>query len=466
MNFSSTFPNEILIEMMRFLSTRDLIDVLSKVPELKGLNNQGYVVFTANDDIQPDYMATKRISNNVHFVQLGTKFKSRHLKDYDFHPVQAQLINIRQQLENWRTVDLTLEFHFESTQSSVYHPMELYPKIKDFFKGIPHRIEIVKREMDVKCLTKNKFENIGLFEYNLETAAKFDSDEGVIVVDACEPLYLMHSKHAPRGVIRGSMLLTTCDNVYQKSGIFSVDLRHSQLLGISVILLNKESKIADLGSIVEQDDLIESIHGPNPLTEGEFKRIQSLKTLLSSKGNLTRFYRRMLPRLNKTLDSTARWKTRMLVRSFLTQIKKQELPKTAFKKFNKLHLHQRRALRLYPALSKLMYNWFCRTSNAQERITGLRDTFECYDNGLGPSLATDSDTPRDKKYTVNRKLSKWIDICLFSCSKSGGCDGTSIMRVNILHDTLKLFKGKDIDEVCYRSERLLCDAGGSLTISV
>lgn len=46
------------------------------------------------------------------------------------------------------------------------HTMQIYPMIRSFFKGMQHKVEVAKRNLDLYTSTRNRDENIGLLDFS------------------------------------------------------------------------------------------------------------------------------------------------------------------------------------------------------------------------------------------------------------------------------------------------------------
>ncbi|KAH3680967.1 hypothetical protein WICPIJ_008052 [Wickerhamomyces pijperi] len=435
-----------------WLSIKDRLYINHKIPKFKRFFDDAYVVFDVSKEPKhEEFINYRRSSEHVFYVALGEKFNSRDIDSYDFFNVHTQLREIKEKLNECKHSNLTLEFHFDSEETSVYYNMEIYPFIRSFFTGIPHSIEIFKKGVDIKSLTKNVDENIGLFEYNLNTRAKYDQSTGMMTIDANEILYKMATTHNSGDCIRGSMFLAKCEGDYKKANIFTVNKGASDLLDISVILLNEDpinqpkSDTELLSLELFSDSMLDRLHGNGPLIKHHAEVIESMKTAKSN-GDSQHFFEQLLPYLERNITKADKMKTMNTIKTFLKLVNNGKIFKSPDLDFLSTFIDSRR-----------YYG----------KLECFRDTFECFDNGLGPIICHPEDLdPRIAKtaYNPGLKISDLIDsitLALRALSERSTM-GSSYVKINILHDTLGNCDPKEIEELLEKSETLLCEAGGTL----
>ncbi|KAH3687487.1 hypothetical protein WICPIJ_001518 [Wickerhamomyces pijperi] len=448
-----TLPNELLMEILSHISLKERHRMNRLVPELKRFRNDAYFVFYTHT-MDLEYLKSQRTSQNVHYVDLGEKFNPRDMMSYDIMLVYRQLTQLRRALETKGHSSLTLQFLFGCDDSSVYHDMEIYPFFTSHFEGIPHHVEVVKRNMAMANLTKNLDRNIGLLEYNYSTATLFDPESMMFTVDAQEPLYSMFASSISKNYERGSMFFNRSHSLYEKHQFLSVSREESDLLDVSVLLVNPEEPAQGQANISET--FLDRLYGDGPVTERQAGEIKSIKEIFSE-GNTSKLCELLIPHFGRLITELDHLQTKQTVHDYLHRIfKMKDHPQNcSFLRYFYLQRKQRKDNGIYPAPTVSLSEWFMANTDGLERCSRFWNTFDCFDLGLAPN--SDYDT-----------LSKLVDQMLFAFKHSQMSSvPIAAVRINVLHDSsdLSVADKERNDMICHTTEFNLCETGGSTDIN-
>ncbi|KAH3672132.1 hypothetical protein WICPIJ_010126 [Wickerhamomyces pijperi] len=135
---------------------------------------------------------------------------------------------------------LTLIFVFDTKDYSVYKDMEFYTMIWDLLKGVPHSIEIIKRNVDFTRLTKSEDLMMGLFQFNQNGSFSFDNESQLLTFDLQEPIIETDEINWDKKRVQSTKFcrnLPLFNNLREEVRNEILDVKNSDLLGISVTVV-------------------------------------------------------------------------------------------------------------------------------------------------------------------------------------------------------------------------------------
>ncbi|KAH3682653.1 hypothetical protein WICPIJ_006379, partial [Wickerhamomyces pijperi] len=186
-------PTEILLDILHLMSDSQKSHLCKQIPEIKRLSTSAYIVLFQDVVLLHKYMSERRISDNVRYIQINDGYNSLRARDtLDIDCFITAVQSSLSELAKTGVSSLTIELLFDTECTSVYHTFEIYRYLGPLLVEYPHTVEIVKYNIDVKSLTKDKDQRIGIFEYNLYTTMKYKDE--ITQINCAEVLFKLQTK--------------------------------------------------------------------------------------------------------------------------------------------------------------------------------------------------------------------------------------------------------------------------------
>ncbi|KAH3688768.1 hypothetical protein WICPIJ_000275, partial [Wickerhamomyces pijperi] len=225
------YPTELVLEILSFLNHKDRLDVIFKIPEFKTFTPKVYVVFRTPGSKIPHFAHYKKESSFVHYVVLNDGYEPSDIETVDEKALVGRIREVVSCIKNYHVVDsVTLEFCFDMESPSIYNQMNIYPLIYEQFKGIPHSIELFKRGVTEKQLTKSRCQQVGVFDYSLGSKFHFDKDTDILRYEVEEQVFAVSGTQ----FIRSAMLFLEHPEEVKNE---ILDVNNKDLLHVEVTLL-------------------------------------------------------------------------------------------------------------------------------------------------------------------------------------------------------------------------------------